>query len=88
MGRHRYDSMCLLYPLLDWASYKVLQVNTDTLLQPARRTIKSTATGGLEATQILIFWRTNKNTVVVQLAIISERIRVNYHTLAVIIPVV
>ena len=39
-------------------------------------------------TQIHIFWRTNKNTAVVQLAIISGRIRVNYHTLAVIIPVV
>ena len=36
----------------------------------------------------LIFWRTTKNTVVVQLAIISWRIRVNYYTLAVIIPVV
>ena len=37
---------------------------------------------------MLIFWRTNKNTVVVQLAMRSGRIRVNYHTLAVIIPVV
>ena len=42
----------------------------------------------VEETQILIFWRSNKNTVIVQLAMRSGRIRVNYHILAVIIPVV
>ena len=42
----------------------------------------------LVLTQIHIFWRTTKNTAIVQLAIKSGRIRVNSHTLAVIIPVV
>ena len=44
--------------------------------------------GNADATQILIFWRSNKNTVIVQLAMRSGRIRVNYYILAVIIPVV
>ena len=39
-------------------------------------------------TQIHIFWRTTKNTVIVQLAMRSGRIRVNSHILAEIIPVV
>ena len=42
----------------------------------------------LALTQILIFLRSNKNTVIVQLAMRSGRIRMNYHILAVIIPVV
>ena len=42
----------------------------------------------LALTQILIFWRTNKSIAIVQLAMRSGRIRVNYHILAVIIPVV
>ena len=51
-------------------------------------TAEAAEQGGGWRTQIHIFWRTTKNTVIVQLAIISGRIRVNYHTLAVIIPVV
>ena len=51
-----------------------------------RHGVAQRATGGED--WVLEWTRTTKNTVVVQLAIISGRIRVNYHTLAVIIPVV
>ena len=73
---------CTVPPAVNNTRTRICKHNTDT------RTYSYLYICSHSTVLVLIFWRSNKNTVIVQLAIISRRIRVNYHTLAVIIPVV